>query len=102
MIDARIYEESIVITGHAGAGPVGHDLVCCAVSTLVHTLIISLEELTEATVYSDIREGYASIGIPPETRSQTAQTLIDGFICGLEALADSYPENISFSDLRET
>ena len=47
MIQVIIRQGSIQVTGHAGAGPPGHDLVCAAVSTLVQTFVRSAEELTD-------------------------------------------------------
>ena len=45
MIQVIIQPGSIQVTGHAGAGPPGHDLVCAAVSTLVQTFVQSAEQL---------------------------------------------------------
>lgn len=36
---------SIEVTGHAGSAPHGEDLVCCAVSTILNSAILSLKSL---------------------------------------------------------
>lgn len=61
MIHIVICPDIICITGHAGAGPPGHDLVCAAVSTLVQTFVRSVEELTDVPLHSDIAPGGAFV-----------------------------------------
>ena len=61
MIQVIIQPGSIQVTGHAGAGPPGHDLVCAAVSTLVQTFVRSAEQLTDAPLHSDIAPGGAFV-----------------------------------------
>lgn len=38
--------DGITIQGHAGYAPIGHDIVCAGVSTLIQTFIASVEQLT--------------------------------------------------------
>lgn len=38
MIEIKITDKSVKITGHAGSGGIGKDLVCCAVSTTWYML----------------------------------------------------------------
>lgn len=37
-------EYELLMQGHAGTAPVGHDLVCCACSTLGYTLLQALDD----------------------------------------------------------
>lgn len=61
MIHIVVCLDIICITGHAGAGPPDHDLVCAAVSMLVQTFVRSAEELTDVPLHSDIAPGRAFV-----------------------------------------
>lgn len=84
--------DSIAVTGHAGFAPHGQDIVCAGVSTLVQTLIQSVEELTEDEIHYDIQPGMAVIKY--RNLSQQAQLLVDSFFLGIRSMAASYPDNI--------
>lgn len=78
MIQVIIQPGSIQVTGHAGAGPPGHDLVCAAVSTLVQTFVQSAEQLTDTQLHSDIAPGRAFVRYEG---SPQVQLLTDSFFC---------------------
>ena len=77
MIQVIIQPGSIQVTGHAGAGPPGHDLVCAAVSTLVQTFVQSAEQLTDTQLHSDIAPGGAFVRYEG---SPQVQLLADSFL----------------------
>ena len=97
----RLYNR-VTVEGHAGSGPVGHDLVCSAVSALALTLAgnVSHMEAQEA-VYSvmiNLNEGNAEIQCTPYRRYKDSVAQIYRALCvGFELLATKYPENISYS-----
>ena len=90
MIEVRFRPTEIRVTGHAGAGPPGHDLVCAAISTLVETLVRSLEELTYDKVKSDLQPGRADIEY--RNLSPHGQWLVDSFFVGVEGVAEAHPD----------
>lgn len=90
MIEVLSQPDGLTITGHAGAGPPGHDLVCAAVSTLVQTLVSSIEDLTDDKVKSDIQPGAAAIRYGD--LSARGRLLIDSFFVGIAGVAEAYPE----------
>lgn len=92
MIEVCSRSGEIEIIGHAGAGPPGHDLVCAAVSTLVQTLVNSLEELTYDKVKSEIQPGRAVIQY--RNLSAHGQWLVDSFFVGVRGVAESHPDCI--------
>lgn len=96
MIQITLNEKQIEVTGHAGYAPHGQDIVCAGVSTLVQTLIQSVEELTEDEIHYDIQPGMAVIKYG--NLSQQAQLLIDSFFLGIRSMAASYPEKIMIID----
>lgn len=90
MIEVLSQLDGLTITGHAGAGPPGHDLVCAAVSTLVQTLVSSIGELTDDKVKSDIRPG--KVVVEYRDLSARGRLLIDSFFVGINGVAGAYPE----------
>ena len=85
--------------GHAGAGKYGQDVVCAAVSVLLQTLA---NEVTEAA-----RAGLLAVGVVANgdgwmkvemTPTDQTQDMADAWVelvqDGIDALAESYPENV--------
>ena len=85
--------------GHAGAGKYGQDVVCAAVSVLLQTLA---NEVTEAA-----RAGLLAVGVVAHgdgwmkvemTPTDQTQDMADAWVelvqDGIDALAESYPENV--------
>ena len=97
MIQVIIRQGSIQVTGHAGAGPPGHDLVCAAVSTLVQTFVQSTEELTDTQLHSDIAPGGAFVRYEG---SPQVQLLADSFFVGVQGVAEAYPQCVQVLDRR--
>ena len=97
MIQVIIQPGSIQVTGHAGAGPPGHDLVCAAVSTLVQTFVRSAEELTDVQLHSDIAPGGAFVRYEG---SPQVQLLTDSFFVGVQGVAEAYPKCVQVLDRR--
>ena len=91
----------VKIDGHAGSGPVGHDLVCAAVSALALTLAGNVSYMqTQDAVYGvsiDLKEGNAEIKCSAYRRYKDSVEQIYRAICvGFELLSTKYPENILF------
>ena len=91
----------VTVSGHAGSGPEGHDLVCSAVSALALTLAgnVAYMESQEA-VYGTITkldEGSAEIQCTAYRRYKDSVEQIYRAICvGFELLATKYPEYIKY------
>lgn len=103
MIEVTYYRQynRVTVKGHAGSGPVGHDLVCAAASALALTLAgnVSYMEAQEAVrnVIVDLREGDTEIQCTPYRRYKDSVEQIYRAICvGFELLATKYPDNISY------
>ena len=91
----------VTITGHAGNGPEGHDLVCAAVSALALTLAgnVSYMEAQEAVydVTIKLEEGNAEIQCASYRRYKDSVAQIFRAICvGFELLSTKYPDNIFY------
>ena len=91
----------VTITGHAGSGPEGHDLVCAAVSALALTLagnVVYMEaQGAVRNVITNLVEGNAEIQASPMRKYKDSVEQIFRAICvGFELLATKYPGNISY------
>ena len=103
MIQVTYYRQynRLVMEGHAGSGPEGHDLVCSAVSALALTLAGNVKYMeAQEAVYSvevKLEEGYAEIQCTPYRRyKDSAQQIFRAICVGFELLATKYPENITY------
>ena len=92
MIKVQHHSGGITLNGHANYAPIGQDIVCAGVSTLVQTLIQSIEELTADEIEYDMSPG--TVDIKFGNLSEQAQLLIDSFFIGLNFLADEYPDYV--------
>lgn len=82
----------IEIKGHTGAGKKGQDIVCAGVSTLLITLIAAMDS-NEIKYSSDIKDGYGRVSSLDEGAKEAFNTVM----CGLNALALMYPDNLVIS-----
>lgn len=83
----------IRVSGHAGAGPYGYDLVCAAVSALTQSLEINAEQ---AETFG--KAGLSEIDIPFCIANLV---LYKSYLRSMRVLADQYPGNISIGDIAE-
>ena len=95
MIRIRRKGLSLSITGHAGAGKPGEDLVCAAVSALAWTLAANLEALKEAGgaagVFIRISPADCRFRLRPAPGREREGALVFGAVAlGLKALAGQY------------
>ncbi|MDN5362248.1 MAG: uncharacterized protein PWP70_1295 [Moorella sp. (in: firmicutes)] len=85
-----------VITGHAGYGPKGEDIICAAVSALAQTAVLSLQEHLEPEDKEpvvSIREGNLQCLIPDglsPAGASTAGVILKTLEIGLQAIASDY------------
>lgn len=99
MVDIRISfdNKTVIATGHANAprNEDGRDMVCCAVSTLVQTLIFSCQEMPGTLVYHDVAPGDVSIQVSePDSATCGVMHRLRMLLDGLRHLEKQYPELI--------
>ena len=96
MIEITTEETEIRVTGHAGFGPPGRDIVCAGVSALFLSMILSADELTSDETSCELSPG--SSWFRYESLSEELDLLIRSFFIGVRnSLADAYPECIAVS-----
>ena len=84
----------ISVIGHAESAPKGEDLVCAAVSILVHALDSMLDIYSEGLIRV-CAEGRYIIGFNENSKlDHEADIAIEMFARGLEMLCENYPEFI--------
>ena len=92
MIVITKYDNRITVKGHANYAPLGQDIVCASISTLVQVLIKCIEEMTEDKIEYSIRPGMVDIKFG--NLSEKAQLLVSSFFIGAQMIADQYPNNV--------
>ena len=96
MVEIKRLKDGISLKGHANYAPHGQDIVCSAVSTLVQTLIQSVEELTTDKITYDMKPG--AVIIKFWCLSDQSKVLIDAFFVGVKGVATSYPAYVRVID----
>lgn len=90
MIEVKIRPDEITLFGHANYAVAGQDIVCAGVSSLVRTLIRSIEDLTRDEIEYEVSPGW--VDIQYGNLSERARTLVDSFFVGICMIADEYPD----------
>lgn len=91
----------LTVTGHAGAGKPGEDVVCAGVSALVLTLGANVAELClQENARNPVlrtQPGDACIACTPQKGMEQVLMLMFDTVCeGFALLQKLYPENVSF------
>lgn len=92
MIGVSVRKDGITVSGHAGYGDPGKDIVCAAVSALVETLIKSIKELTGDNITYDVSPG--RVDIHYKSLSDESKILVDSFFTGICLISEQFPENV--------
>lgn len=90
----------ITATGHAGQAPMGQDLVCCAVSTLITSLAEYLKQSEKnlAVLKISLENGLGYIkAVPTYSWSMCCDGAFSMTVSSLEWLAEAYPDYITFN-----
>ena len=96
MITVRFDICSCTVTGHAGSGAYGQDLVCAAVSALTLSLAAGVTALPRQRLREVILEpGDARIrALPRWGGKRRAEAVFDAAYQGFSRLAKEYPEYV--------
>jgi uncharacterized protein len=91
-----------LVEGHAGAGVEGEDIVCAAISAIVHTAIGAMDELVGIRSFT-MKDGYTKCSIPldiSENKKHTIKIILESMVIGLKQieLTPEYSEYISVLD----
>lgn len=91
----------VTVTGHAGYGERGQDILCAAASMLLQTLAAAVGELygrglTEDSAVSLYRGAGEVACVPVEEYRCVVRTVMDSIVLGFELLARDYGAYVAF------
>lgn len=89
--------QHLLVTGHAGAGRFGEDLVCAAVSALVETWRLGFERVVPGAGRCRVEAGHALFCW--DEQSAAAQAIAATMMAGLADLAESHGRFVQFSEV---
>lgn len=80
------------LSGHAGAGDHGQDIVCAAVSSAAYMTANTVTEIIGAAASITVDDGYMDMTITDNLND--CQNVLSGFRLHLQALQEQYPTRI--------
>ncbi len=80
------------VSGHAGAGVQGEDIVCAAVSSAVYMTANTVTEILHQPADISVEEGYLSLHITGDV--PRCQAVLAGLRLHIQALQEQYPTRI--------
>jgi len=97
MIRVRFHtaDDAIVgftLSGHAGAGDHGQDIVCAAVSSAAYMTANTVTEIIGAAADIAVDDGYMSLLVTENAAD--CRDILSGFRLHLQALQEQYPTRI--------
>lgn len=91
-------EYSLEVTGHAGTGPQGHDIICAAASMLTYTLAAMLTEtggMDEEILQDEENAVFRAKANPDILHMYPGRIIYDTIVTGFEGLAKTHPEAVA-------
>lgn len=110
MIKVKIYRQdknnyitAFEISGHAGSGPYGHDLVCAAVTAVSFGAVNAVIKLCDIDPFIEQSDdgGYLYVSLPYDLKQDImvkANLLFEGMLISLQTIERDYQ---SFIDINE-
>ena len=95
----RMREDSLTgftVSGHAGVGSAGRDIVCAAVSSAVYMAANTVTDVLHCPADITVGDGLLSLDIPGDAAA--AQAILSGLRLHLQALHDQYPRRVQLSN----
>lgn len=97
MISITEKTNGLTIEGHAMYGPAGSDIVCAGITSLVESLILSIDSLTPNTPSYEMDKGYVDMKVGSPT--EETKLLMSSFFVGAENIAQQFPDNVQVTRL---
>ena len=80
------------LSGHAGAGEYGQDIVCAGVSSAAYMTVNTITDVIGATANVAVDDGYMSVTVTD--RIAACQDILSGFRLHIQAHAEEYPKAV--------
>ncbi len=84
------------VSGHAGAGEQGNDIVCAAVSSAVYMTANTITEICGCPAEIEERDGYLSCAVS-EKDAERCQTILQGFSLHMQQMHSQYSQYIELN-----
>ncbi len=84
-------EASFTLSGHAGAGEAGEDIVCAAASSAAYMAANTITEILGVKAEAEARGGYMRFSFGGST---AAADIVKGLRLHLRELQAQYPDNV--------
>ncbi len=88
------------LSGHAGAGDAGEDIVCAAVSSAAYMAVNTVSEILHVEVSALVEDGLMEVAVHPADAA-VCQTVFDGFHLHMQALQQQYPQRVHLKNKTE-
>ncbi|MGY3766532.1 ribosomal-processing cysteine protease Prp [Vagococcus vulneris] len=91
---------SFEMSGHAGSGPYGYDIVCAACSALSINSVNSISRLAGYDLIVELDEGYLFAALPEDLtdrQNDITQILLSSLFIGLSEIEKEYPKFIQLT-----
>mgnify|MGYP000855911864 CR=1 FL=1 len=106
MVNIRIYRDTagrvcrFAAEGHSDFAPYGEDIVCAAVSVLLQTAILGLEELAQAEPDVTMTDGCLECRLSAGKGDDIViDTILQTMLLGLQAIEADYAAFVSVSQI---
>lgn len=89
------------VSGHAGYGEKGTDIVCAAVTTAALTAVNGLTDVAHIDLTPEVREGYLSCQLPEELSEeerQAADLLLESMVLTFQNLVLQYGAYVTLQE----
>lgn len=91
------------LSGHAGAGTRGNDLVCAGISSVSQTALIGLTDVLGIDVETTIDEdkGYLKVVLPdnlPTRQAEDARLVIATMCAGIKDFESGFPKYVNLEE----
>ncbi len=83
--------------GHTDYAPLGEDIVCAGISTLIQTAILAVNKMYSIDITQCLEDGKIELKIPEQTE---IQIIIKAILYGLKDIESGYPQNIKIKEIR--
>mgnify|MGYP000886962030 CR=1 FL=1 len=86
------------VSGHAGCGDHGKDVVCAGVSAIAQAVVLALQEILGPRVRTARSDGFLSVDVDKVDASQEGtQALMRCLELGFQSISRQYPESVSLA-----
>ena len=83
------------LSGHAGAGAYGQDIVCAGVSSAAYMTANTITDVIGAAADIAVDDGYMRVTVTD--RIAACQDILSGFRLHIQAHAEEYPDRIQLN-----